>query len=140
MSSLSFHTYPGLGEENSNNFHYSQAVRIGSTIRCAGQGGFTDKGEIVEGLRDQMRMLFENVEKALKSAGGKGWSQVISVRSYHIDLDGSFEAVVEMFKEFMPNHRPIWVAVGVAKLNEGMHVEMEAEALDDESAWLSFKN
>lgn len=87
-----------------------------------------------------MQMLFKNVEKALQSAGGKGWSQVVSVRSYHIDLDASFESVVEMFKEFMPNHRPVWVAVGVAKLNEGMYVEMEVEALDEEAAWLSLKN
>ncbi|KAF2487182.1 Endoribonuclease L-PSP/chorismate mutase-like protein [Neohortaea acidophila] len=132
---LSFHVYPGLGETNSNVFNYSQSVRMGSTIRTAGQGGFTDKGELVEPMREQLVQACKNVEKALKDAGGQGWSQVVSVRSYHIDLDASFECMVEMFKEFMPNHRPVWVAVGVAKLGEGMHVEIEAEAFDDHSAW-----
>lgn len=84
-------------------------------------------------MREQIHMAFRNVESALKDANGKGWSQVIAVRSYHIDLDASFETMVDMFKEFMPNHRPVWVAVGVAKLGEGMHVEIEAEAYDDSS-------
>ena len=140
MPYLSFHTYPGLGESNSNLFNYSQSLRIGSTIRCSGQGGFNDEGEAIEPMQEQIRMAFKNVEKALRSAGGEGWNQVISVRSYHIDLDASFEGMVQMFKEFMPNHRPIWVAVGVAKLGEGMHVEIEVEALDEPSAWLSLKN
>lgn len=134
---LSFHSYAGLGKDNSDRYHYSQTVRIGKTIRCSGQGGFTDAGEIVEPMKKQLQTAFQNVEKALKDAGGQGWSQVVSVRSYHIDLDASFECMVEMLKEFMPNHRPVWVAVGVAKLGEGMHVEIEVEALDDAEAWSS---
>lgn len=130
MSPITFHTYPGLGQENSDAFHYSQSIRIGPTIRTSGQGGFDEQGRIVEKMREQIHAAFKNVERALQSAGGKGWSQVIAVRTYHIDLDASFEAVVETFKEFMPNHRPIWVAVGVAKLGEGMHIEIEAEAHD----------
>lgn len=131
MSKITFHTYPGVGEQNSDAYHYSQSIRIGPTIRTSGQGGFDEDGKIIEPMREQIHAAFKNVEKALKGAGGKGWSQVIAVRTFHIDLDASFETVVEMFKEFMPGHRPIWVAVGVAKLGEGMHVEMEAEAHDE---------
>lgn len=130
MSPITFHTYPGLGKTNSDLYHYSQSVRIGPTIRTAGQGGFDDEGKAIEPMAEQIRATFRNVEKALQDAGGKGWSQVVALRTYHIDLDASFEAVVEVMKEFMPNHRPIWVAVGVAKLGEGMYVEIEAEAHD----------
>ena len=129
-SAVSFHTYPGVGQTNSDLYNYSQCVRIGPVIRTSGQGGFTEEGELIKPMKEQIHMAFQNIEKALKAANGKGWSQVVSVRTYHIDLDASFELVVEMFKEFMPNHRPIWVAVGVAKLGEGMHVEIEAEAYD----------
>lgn len=128
MSPPTFHTYPGIGQTNSDAWHYSQAVRIGSQIRTSGQAGLKDDGEVIGQLQDQLRQAFRNVEKALKDAGGKGWSQVVSMHTYHIDLDGSFEATVECMKEFMPQHRPIWVAVGVAKLGEGLHVEMEVEA------------
>lgn len=99
-------------------------------IRTAGQGGFDDQGNAISSLREQVHATFKNVEKALLDAGGKGCSQVIALRTYHIDLDASFETVVEVMKEFMPNHRPVWVAVGVAKLGEGMYVEVEAEAYD----------
>lgn len=140
MPPLSFHTYPGLGETNSNAYHYSQSLRLGSTIRCSGQGGFNDSGEAIADMREQLKVAFQNVEKALRDAGGEGWNQVISMRSYHIDLDASFETMVEVMKEFMPNHRPVWVAVGVAKLGEGMYVELEVEALDDPLAWAASKN
>lgn len=131
MSTPSFHSYAGLGQTNSDLYHYSQSVRIGPMIRCSGQGGFDDQGEIIKPMKEQIQAAFLNVEKALHDARGKGWSQVVSVRTYHIDLDASFEVVVEKFKEFMPNHRPVWVAVGVAKLGEGMHVEIEVEAYDN---------
>lgn len=128
MPTPSFHAYPGLGQQNSNSYHYSQSVRIGPLIKTSGQVGFNDSGEVVTPIKEQIRTAFHNVEKALKDAGGEGWSQVVSVHTYHRDLDGSFEIVVEMFKDFMPNRRPVWVAVGVAALAEGIDVEMEVEA------------
>lgn len=131
MPSAKFNNYSGVGQSNSDLYNYSQAVRIGPVIRTSGQGGFDEQGNIIESAREQIRATFQNVEKALKNAGGTGWNQVIAVRSYHIDLDNSFELVVEMFKEFMPDHRPVWVAVGVARLGEGLHVEIEAEAYDN---------
>lgn len=38
MSHLQYYAYPGVGERNKTNFRYSQAVRIGDRIECAGQG------------------------------------------------------------------------------------------------------
>jgi hypothetical protein len=38
MASLNFTTYPGLGVWAKDNLHYSQAVRVGSVIKIAGQG------------------------------------------------------------------------------------------------------
>lgn len=131
MTAPTFHSYPGIGQKNSNNYHYSQSVRYGSVIKCAGQGGFDENGNALRPMREQLRMAFKNVERALHDAGGKGWSQVISVHSYHIDLDDSFQAMVDLLKEFMPHRRPVWVAIGVAKLGEGMFVEIEVEAFDE---------
>jgi enamine deaminase RidA (YjgF/YER057c/UK114 family) len=38
MSAPKFTIYPGLGEWARDNLHYSQAVRIGNTIKISGQG------------------------------------------------------------------------------------------------------
>ena len=35
-----FNTYPGYGEVLTETYHYSQSVRIGDFIECAGQGGW----------------------------------------------------------------------------------------------------
>jgi enamine deaminase RidA (YjgF/YER057c/UK114 family) len=75
---------------------------------------------------------FANVELALKTAGGKGWSQVYSVRSYHVPLDkASTSAMVRNFKQWCgPEHRPIWTHMGVTGLGlDTMRVEIEVEAL-----------
>jgi hypothetical protein len=39
MSHLQYYNYEGVGEKNKEEYWYSQAVRIGDRIECAGQGG-----------------------------------------------------------------------------------------------------
>lgn len=50
MSHLPYFAYPGVGEENRENYHYSQAVRVGDRIECAGQGEKCDN-DYLEGIR-----------------------------------------------------------------------------------------
>ena len=38
MSHLKYHAYKDLGVKQQKDFHYSQAVRVGDRIECAGQG------------------------------------------------------------------------------------------------------
>lgn len=38
MSHLQYYAYNGHGERAIREFHYSQAVRVGDRIECAGQG------------------------------------------------------------------------------------------------------
>jgi enamine deaminase RidA (YjgF/YER057c/UK114 family) len=67
----------------------------------------------------------------LKSAGGEGWKNVYSVRSYHIPVgEEATAAMVRNLKEWCGmEHRPVWTEVGVTSLGvEGMRVEIEVEA------------
>ena len=41
MSHLQYYAYPGVGVENRQKFRYSQAVRVGDRIECAGQGRYS---------------------------------------------------------------------------------------------------
>lgn len=38
MSHLTYYAYKGFGERQAQKFRYSQAVRVGDRIECAGQG------------------------------------------------------------------------------------------------------
>lgn len=38
MSHLKFYAYEGAGQQKQRDFWYSQAVRVGDRIECAGQG------------------------------------------------------------------------------------------------------
>lgn len=38
MSDLTYYNYKGWGEKAQGSFSYSQAVRVGDTIQCSGQG------------------------------------------------------------------------------------------------------
>lgn len=75
----------------------------------------------------------------LKNAGGKGWSQVYKVRSYHIPLNQeAMAAMVRNFRKWMPNHHALWTCVQVGRLGEDdMRVEIEVEAHDPEGAELA---
>lgn len=76
------------------------------------------------------------MDAALKTAGGKGWSQVYKVRSYHVPYNGEVaEHMLRNFKHWMPNHQPLYTCIGVQRLGEDdMRVEIEVEAYDPEGA------
>lgn len=100
-------------------------------------GGWDPKSGVIHAdVNDQIDLAFANVELALKTAGGKGWSQVFRVNSYHIPMsDDTLEALVRNFKKYMPNHQPIWTCIGVPKLGDpNMKVEIEVVAHDEEGA------
>jgi enamine deaminase RidA (YjgF/YER057c/UK114 family) len=154
MSHLQYYSYDGVGQRNKESFWYSQAVRIGDRIECAGQGLRQPKaihqhqkatvdnlatggwdpstGVIHREINAQIDQAFANVDMNLKHAGGKGWEQVFRVNSYHLPLnDEALDAMVRNFKRYMPSHQPIWTCVGVTRLGEDdMRIEIEVVAHD----------
>ncbi|KAK6819258.1 hypothetical protein P875_00042794 [Aspergillus parasiticus SU-1] len=133
MSHLTYYNYPGVGERNRQNFKYSQAVCISDRIECSGQGGWDpNTGEFYKEINAQIDQAFANVDLALKTAGGKGWSQVYRVNSYHVPINNeALEAMVRNFRKWMPDHEPLWTCVGVTRLGEDdMRVEIEVVAHD----------
>ena len=81
----------------------------------------------------EIDQAFRNVDLAIRTAGGKGWSQVFRLVSYHVVLDDDvFKAMIRNLKEWIPDHQPIWTCIGVAKLAyPEMNVEIEVVALDE---------
>lgn len=81
---------------------------------------------------EQIDRAFANIDLNLKDAGGKGWSQVYKIRSYHNPLDEvALTAMIRNIREWSPDHAPVWTCIGVTKFGEeGMKVEIEVEAYD----------
>ncbi|RYP48305.1 hypothetical protein DL768_005790 [Monosporascus sp. mg162] len=137
MSHLKYYAYEKAGINKKAQFKYSQAVRINDRIECSGQGGWDPDTEVFEKeINAQIDLAFANVERCLKDAGGKGWSQVFRVNSYHVPINNeAMAAMVRNFKKYMPDHEPIWTCVGVTRLGEDdMRVEIEVVAHDPAGA------
>ncbi|CAK7202148.1 hypothetical protein SEUCBS139899_004868 [Sporothrix eucalyptigena] len=135
MSTLEYSNYPGYGAFARAHYGYSQAVRVGDRIEISGQGGWhPESGPLVlkEGLEEQIDQTFQYIDLAMRTAGGKGLSQVFQVRSYHRGLSKTPEVVEIMVKnleKWFPEHRPLWTCIGVESLaNPEMLVEIEAMA------------
>ncbi|KAF4256450.1 hypothetical protein LV164_007347 [Aspergillus fumigatus] len=153
MSHLTYYNYDGVGKAKQAQFKYSQAVRVGDRIECAGQGnppplsfspysssllilmGYEggwnpSTGTIPRDINAQIDQAFANVDLNLRNAGGAGWSQVYRVNSYHVPInDEALEAMVRNFRKWVPGHEPIWTCVGVTRLGEDdMRVEIEVVA------------
>ncbi|KAF4983730.1 hypothetical protein FZEAL_946 [Fusarium zealandicum] len=139
MSHLNFSFYEGAGEWAHDVLGYNQAVRVGDRIEISGQGGWTYENKTPSfppNIEEQIDQAFVNVDKALKSAGGKGWSKVFRVNSYHTAITPEVSArMTKNFKKWMPDHKPIWTQIGVSHLGApGMDVEIEVSAHDPEEA------
>ncbi|KAH6662969.1 endoribonuclease L-PSP [Halenospora varia] len=134
MSKLQYFAYKGHGQANLKQHGYQQAVRVGNRIECAGQGGWNpETGVYYKEINAQIDQAFANVDLNLRDAGGKGWSQVFRVNSYHVPInDEALAAMTRNFKKWMPDHQPIWTCVGVTRLgDDDMRVEIEVVALDE---------
>jgi enamine deaminase RidA (YjgF/YER057c/UK114 family) len=154
MSHLKYYAYEGLGQMQKDRYWYSQAVRVGDRIECSGQGSSSSQsplshfyqkklinvvggwdpktGELQKDVAAQIAAAFENVDINLKDAGGKGWGQVFSLKTYHVGLNmEALTLTVEQVKRWMPDHQPIWTVLGVEKLAlPEMVIEVEVTAHD----------
>ena len=130
MSKPEFFVTPGYGERQLRTFHYSQAVKIGNRVETSGQGGWNDNWEFPESLTAEIARAFRNVERTLASAGA-AWQHVIQVNSYHVGFpDEVNQTMTERFRHYMPDHAPIWTALGVAALGDPkMRVEIRVTAI-----------
>lgn len=87
-------------------------------------------GEISTDLSVEVERAFANVELALKTAGGKGWSEVYKINLFYLDLDEEMMQVWrKTVEKWCPNHKPLLTATAAASLAiPGMHVEIEVAA------------
>ena len=112
---------------------YSQAVRVGSTIYCAGQIPLDPKsGQIVAGGVDvQTRRVLDNITAVLK-AEGLTFDHIVKTTIFLMDL-GDFQTVNEIYGSYFKGQPPARSTVQVAGLPKGARVEIEVIAVSDDS-------
>src|SRR5438477_12593689 len=110
---------------------YSQAVRVGSTIYCAGQIPLDPKsGQIVAGGIDvQTLRVMDNVTAILK-AEGLTCDNVVKTTIFLADL-GDFQTVNEIYVSYFKQAPPARSTVQVAALAKGARVEIQVIAVAD---------
>lgn len=107
---------------------YSQAVKVGTSLYLAGQGGFdANTGQLVgEDIRDQTRQTLQNLKYVIEAAGGT-MNDIVTVRVY-ISEHAEFTGMNEVYGEFFEKPYPARTTVS-AGLGPGMKVEIDAIAL-----------
>ena len=108
---------------------YSQAVRVGSTVYCAGQIPLDPKtGEIVSGGIDvQTRRVLDNITAVL-NAEGLTFRHIVKTTIFLMDL-GDFQKMNEIYGSYFDQEPPARSTVQVAALPKGARIEIEAIAV-----------
>jgi len=112
---------------------YSQAVRVGSMIFCAGQVPLDPKsGQIVsEDIAEQTRRVLDNVAGILKSEQ-LTLAHVVKTTVFLADF-GDFQKMNEVYATYFKDQPPARSTVGVSTLPKNARVEIEAIAIAEES-------
>ena len=119
---------------------YSQAVRAGSMIFCAGQVPLDPKtGQIVsQDIAEQTRRVLENVAAILRSEQ-LTLQHVVKTTVFLADF-GDFQKMNEVYSTYFSNQPPARSTVGVSTLPKNARVEIEVIAIADESDAASGKS
>lgn len=106
---------------------YSQAVVVDGMLYASGQIGINpESGELVEGLEEQAKQIFQNI-KAVLSEAGCGPEDVVKATIFMIDPNG-FSVVNAVMAEEFPEPYPARSCVFVSALPKGALVEVEVTA------------
>ena len=113
---------------------YSQAVRAGSMVFCAGQIPLDPKsGQIVsQDVAAQTRRVLDNLTAVLKSAR-LTLSDVVKTTVFVTDL-ADFQTINEIYAKYFSTQPPARSTVQVAALPKAARVEIEAIAVADDQA------
>ena len=112
---------------------YSQAVRAGSFVFCAGQVPLDPKtGQIVsEDITEQTKRVLDSVTAILK-AENLTPANVVKTTVFLADF-GDFQKMNEVYATYFNQNPPARSTVGVSTLPKNARVEIEAIAFDDGS-------
>ena len=113
---------------------YSQAIRSGAMLFCAGQIPLDPKsGQIVsDDISEQTKRVLENISAILR-AENLNFGHVVKTTIFLTSL-GDFQTVNEIYATYFRDNPPARSTIEVSALPKGAKVEIEAIAMASESA------
>jgi 2-iminobutanoate/2-iminopropanoate deaminase len=106
---------------------YSQAIRSGDMVFCAGQLGIDPgTGELADGIEAQAERALKNLAAVLDAAG-MSFDDVVKTTCFLGDIN-DFNAFNGVYIRFMPDPPPARSTFQVGALPRGALVEIEAIA------------
>ncbi|MFC5701325.1 RidA family protein [Cohnella faecalis] len=103
---------------------YAQAVRIGDLLFTSGQIPLTAAGELAAGgIAEQTHQVLANL-KAVLSAEGAGFSDVVKTTVFLKDMN-QFAEFNTIYASYFGDHTPARSTVEVARLPRDVFVEIE---------------
>ena len=111
---------------------YSQAIRAGAMVFCAGQIPLDPQSGQIESqdVGDQAKRVLENIGAVLKAAQ-LNFSHVVKTTVFLTDL-ADFQTVNEIYAGYFREDPPARSTIQVSALPKGARVEIEAIALADD--------
>src|SRR5947209_3303343 len=108
---------------------YSQAIRAGSTLYCAGQVPLDPtSGEIISGsIAEQTRRALDNLFAVLR-ADQLSADDVVKTTVFLVDM-ADFPAMNEVYALYFPRQAPARTTVQVSALPRGARIKIDAIAV-----------
>lgn len=116
---------PGQAEPVS---HYCHVVRAGDHVWVSGTVGVDKEGGVPDTTEDQFRLALDNLDEALRAAGGRP-EHIVKVTVYLTDVRDR-RKINPIRESYFGEHRPASTLVEVSALvSPALKVEIEAEAI-----------
>ncbi|WMY87423.1 RidA family protein [Pseudomonas shirazica] len=96
-------------------FHYSQATRVGDLIWVSGQVGINSEMKPESDVATQTHLAFQSLAKVLQAAGA-GLEDVVELTTFHTRLRADMPVFASIKDEYFPSRYPSWTAVGITEL------------------------
>jgi 2-iminobutanoate/2-iminopropanoate deaminase len=81
----------GLAMPWEEEYGYAQALKIGRSVWISGQLGTNESGSLAEGMEEQMRLTYQNIENLLKTFD-MTMDTVVDETIYVTDMESGFQA------------------------------------------------
>jgi enamine deaminase RidA (YjgF/YER057c/UK114 family) len=108
---------------------YAPAVKVGTTVFCAGQVGRTRELEVIHDPEAQFLACWENL-KILLEAAGCTFEDVVEMTTYHVQMSVHMAVFREVKNRVFPRGTCAWTAIGVSELaHPGLLAEVRCVAV-----------
>lgn len=108
---------------------YAPAVKVGTTLYCAGQVGRTADLQVIEDPEQQFLAAWGNLRQVL-AAADCGFEDVVEMTTYHIDMNQHMPLFRQVKDSLFPRNTCAWTCIGVSELAKpGLLVEIKCIAV-----------